>query len=98
MKLTFFPGDLHLDQEPDGTYVVIMRSEILLRTHVEKKALTKFNVLRRELETQFPAHKLTPEEKRAALDKYVMDHKLAQVRASTRPPKKEKIKGTRTFG
>ena len=98
MKLSFVPGDLHLNQERDGTYVVIMQGHEVLRTRTEKKALAKFNALRRELESQFPARELTPEEKRAALEKYVMDYKLAQVRASTKPPKKDKIRGTRTFG
>lgn len=98
MKLSFLPGDLHLNKEQDGTYLVSMQGQELLRTRVEKKALAKFNELRRELESRFPARVLTPEEKRAALERYVMDYKLTQVRASTKPPKKEKITGTRTFG
>jgi hypothetical protein len=98
MKLSFLPADLHLNKEQDGTYLVTMQGQELLRTRVEKKALAKFNELRRELESQFPARVLTPEEKRAALEKYVMDYKLTQVRASTKPPKKEKVTGTRTFG
>ncbi len=98
MKLSFLPGDLHLNQERDGTYLVTMQGEELLRTRIEKKALVRFNAERKELETQFPARELTPEEKRAALQKYLLDYKAAEVRASTKPPKKEKIKGTRTFG
>lgn len=98
MKLSFLPGDLHLNKVQDGTYLVTMQGQELLRTRVEKKALAKFNELRRELESLFPARILTPEEKRAALERYVMDYKLTQVRASTKPPKKEKITGTRTFG
>jgi len=98
MKLSFLPGDLHLNQDREGTYLVTMEGHEVLRTKVEKKALTRFNTLRRELETQYPARELTPEEKRAALERYVMDYKLVQVRASTKPPKKDKIRGTRTFG
>lgn len=98
MKLSFLPGDLHLTKEKDGTYLVTMQGQELLRTRTEKKALTRFNALRREMEAQFPARELTPEEKRAALEKYLMDYKSAQVRASTKPPKKDKIRGTRTFG
>jgi hypothetical protein len=98
MKLSFLPGDLHLHKEQDGTYLVTMQGQELLRTRVEKKALAKFNKLRRDLESHFPARVLTAEERRAALERYVMDYKLAQVRASTKPPKKEKITGTRTFG
>lgn len=98
MKLSFLPGDLHLTREPDGSYLVAMQGQELLRTRLEKKALTKFNTLRKELESQFPAREMTPEEKRAALAKYLQDYTAVQVRASTKPPKKEKIKGTRTFG
>lgn len=98
MKLSFLPGDLHLKKEQDGTYLVIMQGQELLRTRTEKKALAKFNGLRQELESQFPARELTAEEKRASLEKYLMDYKAVQVRASTKPPKKEKIRGTRTFG
>ena len=50
MKLSFLPGDLHLTKKQDGTYLVTMQGHEVLRTHVEKKALAKFNVLRRELE------------------------------------------------
>jgi len=98
MKLSFLPGDLHLTTERDGTYLVTMQGQELLRTPIEKKALGRFNELRKDLEMQFPARKLTAEEKRAALSKYLLDYKAAEVRASTKPPKKEKIKGTRTFG
>jgi hypothetical protein len=98
MKLSFLPGDLHLTQERDGTYLVNMQGHEVLRTQRERTALAKFNALRRELESQFPARELTPEEKRSALEKYLMDYKLAEVRASTKPPKKEKVRGTRTFG
>jgi hypothetical protein len=98
MKLSFLPGDLHLTKEQDGTYLVAMQGQELLRTPVEKKAVTKFNALRRELELQFPARVLTPEEKRAVLESYLLDYRSAQVRASTKPPKKDKIRGTRTFG
>jgi hypothetical protein len=98
VKLSFLPGDLHLVKERDGSYVITMQGVEILRTPTEKKAVAKFNALRLELETQFPARELTPEEKRAALEKHIMDYKLVQVRASTKPPKKEKVKGTRTFG
>jgi hypothetical protein len=98
MKLAFFPGDLHLNRERDGDYVITMQGVEILRSRVEKKAVTKFNTLRRELEAQFPAREMTPQEKRAALERYIGDFKAAEVRASTKPPKKDKVKGTRTFG
>lgn len=98
MKLDFFPGDLHLNSERKGDYVVTMQGVEILRSRVEKKAVAKFNTLRRELEAQFPAREMTAQEKRAALERYLGDHKAAEVRTSTKPPKKEKIRGTRTFG
>ncbi len=98
MKLSFLPGGLHLEKDQDGTYLVTMQGQELLRTRVEKKALAKFNVLRQELELKFPARELTAEEKRNELEKYLMDYKAIQVRASTKPPKKDKVRGTRTFG
>lgn len=98
MKLSFLPGDLHLIREPDGCYLLTMQSVEILRTHVEKKAVARFNRLRRELEAQFPVREMSPEEKRAALESYIMDYKAIQVRASTKPPKKDKVRGTRTFG
>ena len=98
MKLSFLPADLHLNKEQEGTYLVTMQGQELLRTRIEKKALARFNGLRKELEVQFPARELTSEEKRATLQKYLLDYKAAEVRASTKPTKKEKVTGTRTFG
>jgi hypothetical protein len=98
MKLSFLPADLHLTKERDGTYLVTQQGQEILRTKLEKKALAKYNYLRKNLESQFPAHELTPEEKAAALTRSIMDYKLIEVRASTKPPKKDKISGTRTFG
>lgn len=98
MKLSFLPGDLHLNKQQDGTYLVTLQGNEVLRTPTERLALTKFNALRRDLEMQFPVLEWSAEQKRAMLEKYLMDYKAGQVRASTKPPKKEKIKGTRTFG
>jgi Lon protease-like protein len=98
MKLSFLPGNLHLTKEQDGTYLVTMQGQELLRTREEKKAIAKFNAVRKDLEFQFPSRELTQEEKRSALENLLLDYKSAQVRASTKPPKKERITGTRTFG
>jgi hypothetical protein len=98
MKLSFLPGELYLTKELDGSYVVTVQGQEILSTRIEKKALAKFNELRREMETRFPAHELTPEQKRIALANLIGEFKFTQVRASMKPPKKEKVKGTRTFG
>ena len=97
MKLSFLPGDLHLNKEQDGSYVVSMQNVEILRTKVEKRAVTKFNVLRRELEDQYPTRELTPEEKLAALARCIGDHKFSQIRKEMKPVKRDKPSGTRTF-
>jgi hypothetical protein len=42
MKLAFFPGDLHLNSERNGDYVITMQGVEILRSRVEKKAVAKF--------------------------------------------------------
>ena len=97
MKLSFLPGELYLSKEPDGSYVVTVQGEEVLRTTVERKALAKFNTLRREMETQFPAHELTPEQKRTLLQKWIGDTLVSH---NGNRHRKQKIKSgsTRTFG
>ena len=81
MRLSFLPGDLHLFQQSDGTYVVTHQGEQVFRSKLEKRSLAKFNAIRRNLEVQFPARELTPEEKSAALSRSLMNYKLVEVRA-----------------
>jgi hypothetical protein len=97
MRLSFLPGELHLNKEDSGSYVITVQSEEVLRTSQERKALAKFNALRREMEAQFPPHELSLEEKRAILQKWITDSKVALGYNSLRTPKK-KISTTRTFG
>jgi hypothetical protein len=97
MKLSFLPGDLHLSKEQDGLYVVIVQGKEVLRTGQEKKALAKFNTLRRDMEAQFPARELTPEEKRALLQKWIGDN-LVSHNGDRHTKKKIKSGSTRTFG
>jgi hypothetical protein len=94
MRLSFLPANLHLTKERDGTFLVAEQGQELLRTKIEKKALARFNARRQELKAQFPARELTPEEKVAALERSLLDHKIAQIRAESKPPKKDKIRGT----
>lgn len=98
MKLSFLPADLHLTKENDGTYLIIMGTTEILRTRAEKKALTRFNTLRKELESQFPAHELTAKEKLAAVTRLVDEYKFTKMRKEMKPVKREKPSGTRTFG
>ena len=97
MNLSFFPGELHLKKEQDGSFVVTVQGVEVLRTRQEKKALEKFNALRREMESQFPPHELSPEEKRALLQKWIGDN-LVSHNGDRHGKKKIKPGSTRTFG
>ena len=97
MKISFLPGELYLDKTSDGAFVVTVQGSEVLRTRVEKQALTKFNQLRRKMEEQFPPHELTPEEKAELLNRLIADSKVGLAHNSIRPAKK-KIAKSRTFG
>jgi len=97
MRLSFLPGDLQLTKTDEGQYIITIQGEEVLRTPVEKKALTKFNSLRGEMEAQYPAREWTPEQKRSLLSKLISDSKVALSHNSLRAPKKKVVK-SRTFG
>jgi hypothetical protein len=97
MNLSFLPADLHLTKTQDGFYVVTLQGQELHRSRSDKKALAKYNKVRRELEAQFPAHEMSPEKKAELLNKYIGESLVAH--NSLRPlEKKKKISSTRTFG
>lgn len=73
MKLSFPPGDLHLTQNAKGFFVVTMAGKEILSTKSEPYALHKFNVLRIELEQQFPTSEPTAETKAELLRKEVAE-------------------------
>jgi hypothetical protein len=98
MELSFLPGELYLKKTSDGTFVITIQGEEIFRGKIEKKALTEYNRIRKDMEEKYPARELTPEEKSEALRKWMMDAKITEVRNSTRKDKPDKIKGTRTFG
>jgi hypothetical protein len=97
MKLSFMPGDLHLHKEQDGPFVVTVQGEQIFSSTFEKKAIAKFNELRREMEKQFPPRELTSEEKRAILQKWIGDT-LVSHNGDRHSKKKIKSGSTRTFG
>jgi hypothetical protein len=98
MQLSFFPGELFLKKIADGTFVITIKGEEVFKGKIEKKAITEYNRIRKDMEQKYPARELTPEEKNAALKKWMMDCASREVRNSTRKDKPDKIKGTRTFG
>ena len=96
MRLEFRPGHLLLFEKSENLYVVQLRGDVVLETHAQKRAVVKFNAIRRELEAQFPAEKQTPEEQAENFKKLVGDSLVGTY--SVRPPKKGTARGTRTFG
>ena len=97
MKLSFLPAELFLTLE-DTEYVVTLAGEELIRTTIERNALRKFNILRKELEEKYPARELTKEEKQEALKRLIGDRVYTEVRNSMKVPKKDKMPKTRTWG
>jgi hypothetical protein len=97
MKLSFIPGDLHLTKDPAGGYVLRMAGTEILRTPSQKRAMSRFNELRAEMESRYPAHELTPEERaeslRLAIGDYLVGHNSLGGRK-----KKTTAGSTRTFG
>lgn len=91
------PGDLHLTKSSDGTYHVTIEGQDVLTTKAEKAALRKFNELRQEMETRFPARELTPEERRELLERAIGDSLVGHNSLGGRK-KKTTAGGTRTFG
>lgn len=99
MNLSFFPGDLHLRKDEDGVYSITLNGEQVFTSKIEKKALTEYNKIRKEMETKYPARELTSEEKRKLLQQYVEEGKAGQDQLG-RPKAVRKVKrgSTRTFG
>lgn len=97
MKLAFLPGQLFLELDSDGNYVVTFRGEIALSSRIKNKAVRKYNDIREVLEEEFPPTCPNPEEMRATLLKeigmgLVQDQKFANLGA------KKKRQRSRTFG
>lgn len=97
MKLSFIPGGLLLIKSGDEFIVSVEDTEVF-RSKLEKKALKKFNDIRKDMEEKYPATELTKEQKQEALQRLVNDRIYTQVRNSMKKPIKDKIAKTRTFG
>lgn len=97
MKLAFIPGDLNLSRDSDGQFVLRMAGAEIVRTRSQKVAVSRFNKLRAEMESRYPAHEPTPEERaesfRRAIGDYLVGHNSLGGRK-----KKTTAGGTRTFG
>ena len=97
MNLSFLPADLHLSQSPNGQFVLRMAGREILSTKSQRTAVAKFNALRSELETKFPARQPTAEEKAKLLQREIKDALVGQNRAG-KQKKKARAGATRTLG
>jgi hypothetical protein len=97
MNMSFLPGDLHLSQSANGQFVLRMAGREILSTKSQRTAVAKFNALRSELETKFPARQPSSEEKARLLQREISNSLLARKRGG-KAKKKTTAGGTRTFG
>lgn len=97
MKLFFVPADLHL-VEKDGGFVVTLQGNEVFRSPNSKKALDKFNSLKKELEEKFPSHKPSPQEIAELLKKSIADSLVGHNAWRPEERNRKKINSTRTFG
>jgi hypothetical protein len=97
MKLSFVPADLHLDTDADGQFQVTLQGTEIFRTSSSTKAVKKFNEVKKELDSKFPTHDLSDEEKKELLQRSISDS-LVKHNSLKTGTKKSAAKGTRTFG
>ena len=94
MNMSFLPGDLHLSQSANGQFVLRMAGREILSTKSQRTAVAKFNALRSELETKFPARQPSSEEKAKLLEREIKHSLLAQSRGG-KAKKKSPARATR---
>jgi uncharacterized protein YhaN len=97
MKLSFFPGQLLLDTTQDGAFHVTVAGEEIFRTQSQRRAVEKFNSIRKEMEERFPPAELSQAEKAEAFKRMVLDSMVRHNSLGGRK-KKSTAGGTRTFG
>ena len=97
MKLAFFPGQLFLDSEADGTLRVTLNGEEVLRTRSERAARAKFKALREEMESRFPPQELSKADRAEAFKRMFLDS-MVQHNSLGGRKKKTSAGSTRTFG
>jgi len=97
MKLTFFPGDLHLTSSGDGSYLVTVHGQEILRTRSKHRAVQKFNEVRLGMEKVFPSMEPTAEEKAEILRNSIAEY-VVNSNSLPRKKKKSSPRSTRTFG
>lgn len=97
MRLEFLPGELLFQDADDGTHIVTIAGQVVFRGRSQRAAVQKYNQIRTEMETRFPARPLTPEEKAELLQQAIGDSLVGHNSLGGRK-KKTTAGGTRTFG
>lgn len=97
MRLSFPPGDLHLESS-GREFRVILRGEVLLTTQSEKKAVAKYTALRKALEDEHPMPPLTNEERAALLGKQIGEQRVDDNHYRPQQTKPKRKHSSRTFG
>jgi hypothetical protein len=96
MRLYFARGELLLHKNDAGEYSLVHGGVILATFKSEKRAVTEYNRIRQELEQTMPPAEVTPEDRRALLEKYVADTLVKHNSMKDGPAKKPAR--SRTFG
>jgi hypothetical protein len=96
MKLEFMPGKLTLFEGEPGSFVLVVDGESVYQTRSVKRAIAKFNEIRREMEARFPAQKQSAADQAENTLRLLADSLVGPY--SKREPKRTNAKGTRTFG
>ncbi|MGH9412610.1 MAG: hypothetical protein ACRD0Y_02615 [Terriglobales bacterium] len=97
MKLSFAPGKLYLSTGEDGALHLSLDGEEIFCTRSQKAGISKFNAMRKEMESRFPPSESTPEQKAAAFRAMIGDALVGRNSLGGRK-KKTSAGGTRTFG
>jgi len=96
MKLSFPTGELYLESRR-SEYVVILRGDVVLTTRSEKKAITKYNELRKAFATN-PPPELTSQERATLLGKLVGDRLVDDNHYRPQQESAKRKQSSRTFG
>jgi hypothetical protein len=94
--MSFVPGQLELKAAEGGGYIVTLENAEVLRTQSAKAALAKYNDIRTQMETLFPAPNLTPEDRAELWRRHTADSLVAH-NSFKDQPKKRRRGSTRTF-
>jgi len=93
--MSFLPADLHLTEE-NGVFTITMEGQEIFRSGMSKRAIRKFNDLKKEVQEKYPTHDLSPEEKAEILQRAIGDSLVGHNSLKTEPTKKPAR--SRTFG